>query len=62
MARRHPGTQENVLVSPSHVTVSSRNVKAKTTKDFTFSIPSDIKQKLQDSFRKSCSSTNNEQR
>lgn len=59
--RRHPGIQKNVLVSPFNVTVFSRNVKAKTTEDFTFSMPNDIKQKLQDLFRKSCSSTNNEQ-
>ena len=57
MARRHPGVQENVL-SPSYVTVSSKNIKTKTTEDFTFSMPYDVKQKLQDLFRKSCSSTN----
>ena len=57
MARRHPGIQENVLVSPSPITVSSRNVKTKTTDDFTFSMPKDIHQKLSALYQKSCSLT-----
>lgn len=53
-ARRHPGIQENALVLPSCVTVSSRNIKAKTTDDFTFSIPKDVLGMLSDAFRKAC--------